>query len=198
MIGNDIICIAASDVSGVFRNPRYLDKIYGPAEQELILSSPNPGLSHWTCWALKESAYKVWVKHSRTRLFAPKRFVVSALTPKVGIEVETPAGIVYARVVIQNNYISAVASSENSRLQQLYTGIGQFPKTKNPSVAVRQHLFAHLKKLFPFSSIENFVLLKSKEGIPRLYIRGIKQVFDLSLSHHGHFVSHAFTMESYD
>ncbi|MDX2245461.1 MAG: 4'-phosphopantetheinyl transferase superfamily protein [Bacteroidia bacterium] len=194
MIGNDIVCLSTAGASDFFPRPRYLDKVYHPSEQRLLFADETPGRLRWLLWALKESAYKVWFKQSHKRLFAPQKFVVSPL-PETGMyNIKTPSGSVFARAEVCADYVVAYASSEPSFSN--FTGVNRCSPTEDPSAFVREKLVERVCEVFPLCRKEDIRLEKSPEGIPLLYIRGFREIFDLSLSHHGNFVSYVFTLKN--
>ncbi|HVI44007.1 MAG TPA: 4'-phosphopantetheinyl transferase superfamily protein [Chitinophaga sp.] len=72
--GNDIIDLQLAAAENNWRRRGYLDKIYTPAEQELIASATAPDIMVWLLWSCKEAVYKIVNRSSGARSYAPQQF----------------------------------------------------------------------------------------------------------------------------
>ncbi|MCF4101585.1 4'-phosphopantetheinyl transferase superfamily protein [Gillisia sp. M10.2A] len=75
MIGNDIIDLEVAASQHTWKRKGFLDKLYTPQEQEIILKSDSPALFVWALWAMKEASYKAHQrKFNLPRRFNPKDY----------------------------------------------------------------------------------------------------------------------------
>lgn len=197
MTGNDVICRSLFVQQRRISNPRYVNKLFLPDEQATIFRSSQPEITHGVLWALKESAYKVWMKQGGIRSFNPKKFWVMG-NPEGRVKITTPGGIVWGRAEVSENYISAIAVSAQNLLSSVTSAVVRKPEVTPGSLSVRAELIRQMKKVFPGKKEEDFLLYKTDRDIPGLEVRGLDATIDLSFSHHGHFVSYAFLIHPYD
>ena len=71
MIGNDIVDLALARKESNWRRKGFLNKIFTVHEQQLIRTAVDPDQMVWLLWSMKESAYKIAVRRSGKRRFAP-------------------------------------------------------------------------------------------------------------------------------
>jgi len=69
LIGNDIIDLEIP-ISPNWKSPRYLNKLFSSAEQEVIIKSDKPTIILRLFWSFKEAAYKA---HQR-RFNLPRKY----------------------------------------------------------------------------------------------------------------------------
>jgi phosphopantetheinyl transferase (holo-ACP synthase) len=74
MIGNDIIDLEQAAKESNWQRRGYLNKIFTPEEQSVILASPDPNIVVWQLWSCKEAVYKIVHRHTRIRTYAPLKF----------------------------------------------------------------------------------------------------------------------------
>lgn len=77
MIGNDIVDLKQAAADSNWRRQGYLQKIFTPAEQQLIVEADRPDVLVWLLWSMKEAAYKVFSREIGLRNFAPSRIACS-------------------------------------------------------------------------------------------------------------------------
>ena len=71
MIGNDIVDLTLAQNESNWQRKGFLDKIFTAHEQQLIRTATDPDQMVWLLWSMKESAYKIAVRDSGKRCFAP-------------------------------------------------------------------------------------------------------------------------------
>ncbi|NSL90778.1 4-phosphopantetheinyl transferase family protein [Chitinophaga sp. Mgbs1] len=79
MTGNDIIDLQLAATESNWRRKGYLEKVFTPAEQELITAATDPDVMVWLLWSGKEAAYKIFNRVSRQRIYAPQKWEVMPL-----------------------------------------------------------------------------------------------------------------------
>ena len=71
MIGNDIVDLALAKRESNWRRAGFLAKIFTAHEQHLIDAATDPDQMVWLLWSMKESAYKLAIRRTQNRAFAP-------------------------------------------------------------------------------------------------------------------------------
>ncbi|NLR80889.1 4'-phosphopantetheinyl transferase superfamily protein [Chitinophaga eiseniae] len=85
MIGNDIIDLHLAEKESNICRRGFLDKLFLPAEQDIIAAAAQPAAMVWLLWSCKEAVYKIIHRHSRERLYAPHHYVcaLQQVTPTI-------------------------------------------------------------------------------------------------------------------
>ncbi|MGH7818850.1 MAG: 4'-phosphopantetheinyl transferase superfamily protein, partial [Candidatus Binatia bacterium] len=81
MIGNDVIDLR--DPETFTEHPRFDERVFAPAERELLAAAGDARRLRWILWAAKESAYKLARKLDARAVFSPPRFVVDPTAGEV-------------------------------------------------------------------------------------------------------------------
>lgn len=83
ILGNDVVDLGDPDSRGVLKNRPFLDRVFVPAERELLANviegELEPGQAErlaWALWAGKEAAYKALLAARNDLIWSPRRFVV--------------------------------------------------------------------------------------------------------------------------
>jgi phosphopantetheinyl transferase (holo-ACP synthase) len=71
MIGNDVIDLALARTESNWKRKGFLNKLFTGAEQQLILTNPDPESILWNLWSRKEAAYKIYSRETQVRAFMP-------------------------------------------------------------------------------------------------------------------------------
>ena len=165
MIGNDIIDLKIAD-HDAWKRRRYLDKLFHPAEQELIETSESPSICLWQLWSMKESAYKSHFRKRPFRRFNPLKlrcFITDKQTGIVRVE-----GYSYRTdSSVTSDFIHTTAVDTAKIKKQIQTGI---VCSKDASL-VRQLVIETLKKRFSQYGklpVENLIFEKDENRIPSL------------------------------
>tara|TARA_R110002110_G_scaffold124505_2_gene301895 strand:+ start:43288 stop:44016 length:729 start_codon:yes stop_codon:yes gene_type:complete len=77
IVGNDVVDLGVSLPTLKSQDARFLKRVFTPAEQILISTSPNPELQLWLFWAAKETAYKIISKIKTPPVFSHKLFQIT-------------------------------------------------------------------------------------------------------------------------
>ena len=94
MIGNDIIDLALAKKESNWQRKGFLNKIFTPREQSLILNAQNPEITVWNLWSRKEAAYKIYNRQTKIRSYIPLQLEC--------FDVEAKDGIIYGKVICYN------------------------------------------------------------------------------------------------
>lgn len=142
MTGNDIVDLETALKESDWRRKGYLEKIFSPAERFLISSAEDAETMVWLLWTMKESAYKIFSRAEKTRIFAPAAIVCSNLI----VHKKTAAGDVlhqdqryFTSSSITEKYIHTFAVSDREVLNKVKVRISSYHpddrsyKTGNPA-----------------------------------------------------------------
>lgn len=212
-VGNDIVDLTDTTSKKKSGNIRFLDRVFTPDEQKVILSSPLPDLKLWSLWAAKEAAYKAISKAcpgipSIPRLFsvymengASAERNIGKLTFSLSNKgfVLTPAGKCWIQVDYRHTHIHCIAFTDlpenlifSWRVHYLFPD--RQKSSSQESEAVRLASRLHLSGLLA-EKFEDLEISRRKNGAslmpPRIFSRGRPLDVDISLSHDGIFVAHA-------
>lgn len=188
MIGNDIVDLRQASQESNWRRKGYIEKLFTYHEQQLIHDAINPDRMVWLLWSMKESAYKVAVRQTKHRAFAPIKLECS-LTQSTE---ETAEGCVFygknyqTSSLITSQYIATVAFSLNTTpcYNQV---IIPFDTTDYQSHhdLIRQSIRQHSSSLFQTTE-QKIRIGKDSLGVPVLTIDDAT-IVPVSISHHGHY-----------
>ncbi len=188
MIGNDIVDLAQAKRESNWRRTGFLAKIFTSYEQHLIDAAINPDQMVWLLWSMKESAYKLAIRSTQKRVFAPQKLAchIDELTGT------TCSGTVHyveeyrSISVLAPDYISTITCSADIAPTLTETIIPFADATyQTQHRVIRQRIIQHCSALFavPEQAIQ---LCKNNIGIPEVRVAN-SAVLPLSISHHGHF-----------
>ena len=126
MIGNDIISLSSLPNYDENRRHRYARKIMVESEYEAWQQSGASEIDLFKYWALKESAYKIWNRETRERVFNPKWFEVGDLGNGEEVVVQGPEKAYSGMVKVKDDYIYALLLESNHAMESksLIYGIG--------------------------------------------------------------------------
>jgi phosphopantetheinyl transferase (holo-ACP synthase) len=195
MVGDDVIDLGDPETRPDACHARFDARVFDASELRLLAGSETPVRLRWILWAAKEAAYKVAKKHDRATVFSPVRFVVQpggdarATVQHEGrryaVALEVGARFVHAVATAG----SAAGDRVVARVERLGQGSATCPGSVARALAIRT--------VAPLLGLGASDLAVARDGrIPRLqHVRGALTI-DLSLSHHGHFVSFACALPS--
>lgn len=176
MIGNDLVDLRQAALDSNWRRKGYLQKIYSPQEQVLILNSPLPSSMLWLIWSMKEASYKIVNRETGLRRYNPLDFTCTELFRN---ELEATGTINYQQSTyylksnINAQMIHSVAVSQKKDFADL-TFI-----QLNPSKTYMED----------FNSLSvSYQLSKTKSGIPQVTHTLTGRSHAASLSHHGRYL----------
>jgi phosphopantetheinyl transferase len=195
MIGNDIVDLALAKRESNWRRRGYLDKIFTPHEQQLIRTAPNPDQLVWLLWSMKESVYKLAVRRTQNRVFAPSQIACDFADPASDHTTGTAYydGLYHTTSTITTHYISTIAFSAHEKPAYSHV-ILPFETTdfRAHHDLVRAKIRQQAALLFDVAEQE-IHLSKDNIGAPAFAVRG-SQKRPISISHHGHFGAFAISL----
>jgi len=189
MIGNDIVDLKLATKQSNWKRDRFLDKVFTKDEQEFILKSKTPFKMVWMLWAMKESAYKMYVQQTSMRFLNPKKMQCKLTSETEGV-VEVNENEYITKSQINNNFIYTIASLKTDKKILSTT----FELTNN-SYSI-QHKESY-KKLIEMVSkkrklpVKDIHIKKNKVGVPKLFLNSKELKTSFSISHHGHYGAYA-------
>jgi phosphopantetheinyl transferase (holo-ACP synthase) len=186
MIGDDVVDLGDEETGAGTRHPGFDARVFDPSERALLATSREPQRLRWILWAAKESAYKAARKQAPGTVFAPSGFVVEP-----GAEGRMTVRAAGRRFRIEvgggGEHVHAIAQPAGGAAR-ICTGVARFEGAV-PSAAARR---LAVTRLAPVLGVSPERLTIQRDGrVPVLWIDGAPGAADLSLSHHGRFVSFA-------
>lgn len=197
-----------------------LHKILADIEISRVRDSANPDAVLWSLWACKEAAYKVVKKMDGGAVFTPRRWTVSCSHPLFqksgedaaaiasGNDLATAAGMVTVPdaadipflLHLESSYVHCIAADSPASLTQALRQVHVLPllpqeDEHDPSAFARLCLARHLEAALK-TPLENIDIRRRKTerelSPPAVYINHHRADIDISLSHDGQYVAHAF------
>lgn len=111
MIGNDIVDLDLARRESNWKRKGFLDKIYAPQEQALILQDANPELLLWNLWTRKEASYKIYNRITGFRGYFPSRLRCHYENQNSGT-VSIDGFVFYTQTQITDAYVYSIAVAE--------------------------------------------------------------------------------------
>ncbi|AKD56387.1 4'-phosphopantetheinyl transferase family protein [Spirosoma radiotolerans] len=188
MIGNDIVDLEQASRESNWRRKGYIDKLFTRHEQQLIFGAPDPDRMVWLLWSMKESAYKLAVRQTKNRAFAPVKLECSV---NVSAEAAAEGYVLYGesyqtKSLITSRYIATVAFAANTTPSYSQVIIPfDTADYQRHSDLLRQKLRQHGSALFQ-TSPHKICIDKDSLGIPVLAINN-SATLPVSISHHGYY-----------
>lgn len=129
MIGNDIVDFIQAQKESNWKRRGYLDKLFSPAEQSMILGDNQPDLMLWLLWSMKESAYKINSRRTGLHAFVPARLICDQLSLKE----RTASGSVcfegntyFTQSTFNADYVHTIAAEHREALEKIRFEISGF------------------------------------------------------------------------
>jgi phosphopantetheinyl transferase (holo-ACP synthase) len=212
LIGNDIVDLTDPQNMGKSRDTRFVNRVFGPGEQELISRAENQDAVLWALWAGKETAYKLVKKHDPSATSIPRLYKVSldcaegsvCISPGSNALtgcVDTPYGRIEIKVFITSDYVHCIGTTSTpDEMDALVWHVDRMSPDSQvspdyESAFVRKALKQRLSKYF-YESPENIEIRRDKSyyglGPPFVCINGEAAAIDISLSHDGLLAAYAF------
>lgn len=184
-VGNDIVDIKEAHLKSDWRRRGFIEKIFDQKEQILISVSPDPFLTIWRMWSMKESAYKLFLQNRRERFFNPRRIHCEFASSDKG-KVRIEDLLIHTNTQIHSHYIFTSASMK--REDGVQSVVFYLTKTDHRF----QREMTHQKALQNLSRSHHLELgkleiRKTDQNIPVLFYKGEHLNIPVSLTHHGHF-----------
>lgn len=111
MIGNDIVDIDLARKESNWKRKGFLDKVFSPQEQYLILNNQDPELTLWSLWTRKEASYKIYNRITGIRGYFPERLQCHYIDENSGT-VSIDNLVFHTKTQLTNDYIYSIAVSE--------------------------------------------------------------------------------------
>lgn len=200
-VGNDVVDLGDPENIGKSGDRRFCRRVFNTAELALIAAFPEPDTLLWALWAAKEAAYKAISRDNPSVCSIPRRYPVtlamasgrSASLPIRGT-VETPLGVVFVRIFVENGALHALAAASVEGLNRAVFRVEMLPgRGDDPSLLAREILREGIAG-FLDCPVDQLSILKEKERPWAPYITrdGIRLQAGPSLSHDGRFVAVAY------
>lgn len=180
MIGNDIVDIKKAKIDSNWRRKGYLQKVYTPKEQALILNHADPDLIVWIFWSMKEAVYKANQRITSLKEYAPT---------KINCRIERHIGnsVFYGKVcynqrnyctqtLVFEDYIHSMAlynTDEFENIRKIY--IGKYSSENYMEFLIKNDYLKYPEKI-----------IKNKYGLPDLHNEESLKL--VSISHHGSYL----------
>jgi phosphopantetheinyl transferase (holo-ACP synthase) len=159
MIGNDVVDLELAAKESNWERKGFLNKIFTPHEQLLVLSAPNASLMVWNLWSRKEAAYKIFNRQTGIRTYAPLQLSC--------FEVDETAAVSFGKIY---GYQSVCFTQTTITASSVHT------------IAVLQmDDFKNVKHL------ESAIHISKTNGVPNYYDHQTQSLRAVSISHHGRF-----------
>jgi phosphopantetheinyl transferase (holo-ACP synthase) len=197
---------------GKSRDTRFINRVFGHSERELISTAENQDAFLWALWAGKEAAYKLVKKHEPSATSVPRLYKVSldCAEGSVGVSsegyaltgfVDTPYGRIEIKVLITSDYVHCIGTT--STLDKIDTVVWHVDRVSPDSHVSPDYESAFVRKalklrlsIYCNESPENIEIRRVKGpyglGPPFVCINGEPAAIDVSLSHDGLMAAYAF------
>lgn len=185
MIGNDVVDLNLAFQTN-WRRKGYLQKLFNPSEQEIILNSPEPDEDLWMFWAMKEATYKAHQRRFHLpRCYNPIKFSCRIQKrSRIAVYGNVSVGefLYYTKTSVKADHLHCISSALRkwNITKQVLTG-----KENITSVFLKN--YCELKN-FPKNKIR---IIKDRNFIPHLSLENQILEESFSLSHHGRFSAYA-------
>ncbi|HNI44349.1 MAG TPA: 4'-phosphopantetheinyl transferase superfamily protein [Chitinophagales bacterium] len=189
MLGNDLIDLSLPDNQGKAQQPRLLQKICTPSEQDYIRQQKDPHRALWQVWSCKESAYKVAIKNDYPPCYRPLDLCVLPYNEQSAI-VQTPIGMLHTRTFFADQYLHTIATLHLAQLDKVPYKIWELPTNNEqyPPEVLREyyHTFIGEELQLP---VEQLQIRKNALHIPQVYCQEQLLPCDISISDDGNFIA---------
>jgi hypothetical protein len=191
MVGDDVVDLGEPEAREDALHPRFDARVFASAERAALAASAAPGRLRWILWAAKEAAFKLARKRDPRVAFAPSRFVVS-LDARLRGHVAWAGGAARVQVRVAGAAVHATARDGDPEGSGLARALARLAGGDDPSHAARELARRRSAQRLGLDPRELCVVRRG--GIPSLGLAA-GGALDLSLSHHGRFVSFACELE---
>ncbi len=192
MTGNDIVDKATAAAESNTKRKGFLEKLFTPRERIYISEASEPADIIWRLWTMKESCYKIYIRQSGGRFFAPKKFDCRLSDPVNGT-VHFNNNRFLATTVNHENYMYSVAFPRESVMNPLANCCFMIPQMNYDDQ--QQYIFEKIIKTYKLlagNNISATCVMKDEHGIPFLVNENDHSKIPVSITHHGHYA--AFTI----
>jgi len=190
-VGNDVVDLDDPETRLGGLRPRWVERVFGPAEREALEASPSRHRLHWALWAAKESAYKARKRLEPETVFSPVEFEIELSgLPTTG------AGVAVGRAVHRGDVFELEVRLDGASVHAVATsgdeaGARVLWKVEradgDPGGAVRRLAAAAIGPALGLDPAD--VRIARRPPVATFRDRRIELA--VSLSHHGRFVAFA-------
>jgi len=183
VIGNDIVDLGLARQTTHWKRKTYLQKLYSPSEQQLILESSDSIAMLWRLWSMKESGYKLFLQSGGNPFYNPTKIECSLRSISDG-SIQIGSFTAETHTCEKNNYLFSIAKKN---LQATFKSKVFCVEGENPSEVsayCHHYIIALISREMRLPSLL-FQLRKSKSGAPILEYKDQAIETPISLSHHG-------------
>jgi len=215
-VGNDIVDLTHPRTLNKINDARFISRILTPDEQDRLRRCADPLPILWSCWAAKETAYKICRKLDLRAAFSPRLYPVAlrdagetGKNKYGGLEgriltgtVSTKCGMVHIRAMIHPEYVHVIGTEEASCLGNIVWETARMkdgePENHESSFVRRMAVKGLAARVGQRPEDIAIRRLKGARGLgpPAVYIKGNPSAIDISLSHDGPFCAYAFGKSS--
>lgn len=205
MIGNDIVDLVKAKADSDWQRPRFLDKIFTSAEQEIIQNSEDKFISVWQLWSIKEAAYKLYAQINLGRFYNPKGFeckinssynhfstIAQSLRKHDFCIVKFKDFECKTRTKTTSNYIYSEAFLDNSNSVSKCLKLKR-QSHKFQSATTKNQLLKCVSEQFQLKE-KSLQIIKSEFGIPTMNYNDKALKLSFSLTHHGSYGAFAVSV----
>lgn len=194
MIGNDVVDLADPETRQL--HPRFDRRILSESELQRLKRSADSHSLRWTLWAAKEASYKRGRKLMPDLVFSPCRFETH-ITDSADIVVKHPRFSSRVQFELTDDYVHAVAlpledGDPAKAAPDLKLAVVRCPQPANCSASQKIRQFARQTLAEHLQVHQQHTRIITRQKIPHLTDEHQNILGDLSLSHHGQFLSLAF------
>ena len=130
MIGNDIVDLLLAKKESNWQRARYLDKLFSPAEQLMILETQtNPDFMVWLLWSMKEAAYKIISRRTGLHAFIPTKLLCEQISLREGTaqgKVRFSESLYFTKSTFSAEYVHTIAAESTAALEKTRAEISVF------------------------------------------------------------------------
>jgi phosphopantetheinyl transferase (holo-ACP synthase) len=193
-VGNDVVDLRDPESQPAAIHPRFDSRVF-TADELRLLDAASPAARHalrWTLWAAKESTFKLLRQHDESIPFHPRAFAVE-LTGDDSAVVTAEGTIFYVSLDVTEERVHAVCSPQaDDRPPSAVDQADDRPVGREASRRVRASAARAVGERLGVEARD--IVIEGR--IPRVLTNGRRLPVDLSLSHHGRFLAHAFEVEN--
>lgn len=196
MVGNDIVDLSLAD-KDVWKRPRYINKVCALSEQRLLAEAEDAGILYWVLWSMKESTYKLHFRKHLNRALNPIRFTCcfdcdSEPGPQDRFRgrVEVDDEVYQTHSIVNQYFVHTVAYYAETAVNIKEVSADPWKEVRKETIRSLIQSFSSILDLNP----KEVKFQKDINGLPFLTeeFSGISKA--CSISHHGRYGAHAFTV----
>lgn len=187
MIGNDIVDLQEAASTSNWQRRGFLEKVFTPNEQSMILATTNPFQMVWRLWSMKESGYKFYLQKNPNAMrgFYPAKINTQIICGEIG-QVSIHDMELKTKTICHPDYLFSTAFEESNISTK--TNIFYLPQRafQFQSNFIREKLINYLAEKDRLDKV-HLKVKKNKNTAPIIYYKSSLLPFSCSLTHHGNY-----------